>query len=116
MWNEPTDERLARIPKLYDTENLPLKDKAIHLHFFIGGCDWYIAEFDGHDLLWGFAILNDDLQNAEWGYVSLAEMKAIKKGWVEIDCELEDIWRTRPASEVKRICEACKWSQSPDFD
>jgi hypothetical protein len=44
MWNTPTREELDRIPKLYETENTPLKEKIIHLHFFIGGCDWYIAD------------------------------------------------------------------------
>ena len=29
------------------------------LHFFIGGCDWYITEHDGDDLFWGYAILGD---------------------------------------------------------
>ena len=65
MYNTPTTDRLSKIPKLYETEHIPLQDKLIHLHFFIGGCDWYIAEFDGEDLFWGFAILNDDFQNAE---------------------------------------------------
>ena len=45
MWNMPTEEELAKIPMLYETENIPLMDKIIHLHFFIGGCDWYIAEY-----------------------------------------------------------------------
>ena len=61
----------------------------IHLHFFISDCDWYIAEYDGDDLFWGFAILNGDLLNAEWGYISFAELKSIKiNGWLEVDCEL----------------------------
>ena len=64
MWNTPTEERLSKIPRLYETEHIPLQDKLIYLHFFIGGCDWYIAKFDGEDLFWGFAILNNDLQNA----------------------------------------------------
>ena len=63
MWNEPNKERLEKLPKLYETEHTPLKDKLIHLHFFIGGSDWYIAEFDGKDLFFGFAILNNDDQN-----------------------------------------------------
>jgi hypothetical protein len=80
MWNTPTTDRLSKIPRLYETEHIPLQDKLIHLHFFIGGCDWYIAEFDGEDLFWGFAILNDDFQNAEWGYISFSELKSIKVG------------------------------------
>ena len=47
MWNEPSKERLAKIPRLYETENTRLQDKLIHLHFFIGACDWFIA---GHSL------------------------------------------------------------------
>jgi hypothetical protein len=109
MWNVPSKERLAKIPKLYETENVPLKDKMIHLHFFIGGCDWYIAEYDGTDLFWGFACLND-LQNAEWGYISFSEMEDIRiNGWLEIDCELEVFWKVRPASEIELICRANDW-------
>jgi len=110
MWNVPTKERLARIPKLYETENVPLKDKEIHLHFFIGGCDWYIAEYDGDDLFWGFACLGGDLQNAEWGYISFGELRNTRiNNWLEIDCELEDFWKVRPASEIELIRRANGW-------
>ena len=50
MWNEPPTDQLASVPKLYATENTPLEDKLIYLHFFICGCDWYIAEFDGEEI------------------------------------------------------------------
>ena len=104
MWNEPTKERLSRIPRLYETENVPLKDKLICLHFFIGACDWYVAEYDGEDLFFGYAILNGDLDNAEWGYLSFSELKAIKiGGYLEIDCEKEEFWRVRKASEIPKI-------------
>ncbi len=110
MWNAPTKERLARIPKLYQTENIPLKDKLIYLHFFIAGCDWYVSEFDEHDLFWGFAILNGDLQNAEWGYMSFIELKAIRiHGCLEIDCELEEFWQVRRAFEIDKIRIAHGW-------
>jgi hypothetical protein len=104
MWNEPTQDRLAKIPRLYETENVDAKDKLIHLHFFIGGCDWYIAEYDGKDLFWGYAILNDDRENAEWGYISFSELKEVKiAGWLEVDCELEEYWKVRKASEIEKI-------------
>jgi hypothetical protein len=81
MWNEPNEERLAAIPPLYESESIPLKEKTIHLHFFIGGCDWYIAEYDDDDLFFEYAILND-MQNAEWGYVSFSELKSINNSRV----------------------------------
>ena len=110
MWNIPTRQRLARIPKLYETEHVPLKDKLIHLHFFIGGCDWFIAEYDGDDLFFAFAILNNDYEMAEWGYVSFRELKSIKvQGWLEIDCELEDFWQVKRAVEIEKIRGAQGW-------
>jgi hypothetical protein len=102
MWNEPTKERLARIPRLYETESIPLKDKIIHLHFFIGGCDWYISEFNGDDLFFGYAILND-MQNAEWGYISFSELKAISINGIEIDSELQEHWQPKPVSQIPKI-------------
>ena len=115
MWNIPTKERLAKIPKLYETENTPLKDKLIRLHFFIGGCYWYISEYDGDDLFFGFAILNNDLQMAEWGYVSFSELKSIKiDGWLEIDCELEEFWQVKRAIEIDKIRIAHGWLKEND--
>ena len=66
MWNEPTKERLNSVPRLYETEDVPLKEKLVHLHFFMSGCDWYICETDGKDIMWGFCILNNDYEMAEW--------------------------------------------------
>ena len=104
MWNEPSKERLTKIPKLYEHENIPLPDKVIYLHFFIAGSDWYIAEYDGDDLFWGYAILNGDHVNAKWGYISFSELKPIRiNGWLEVDCETEESWKIRKASEIKGI-------------
>ncbi|GAB6194376.1 DUF2958 domain-containing protein [Desulfocastanea catecholica] len=101
MWNIPSKKRLQQIPQLYATEDIELKDKLIYLHFFIGGSDWYIAEYDGQDTFWGYAIFNGDDQNAEWGYISFSDLKGIKIGYVEIDCEL--YWRIKPASQIDKI-------------
>ena len=115
MWNIPNKERLAKIPKLYETENTPLNDKMIHLHFFIGGCDWYIAEYDGDDLFFGFAILNNDYEMAEWGYISFGELRAINiDGWLEIDCELEEFWEVKRAIEIEKIRIAHGWLKEND--
>ena len=104
MWNVPSKDRLDRIPRLYETEKIPVEEKLIYLHLFIGSCDWYVAEFDGEDTFWGYAILNGDLQNAEWGYFSFAELRDyVLKGVVEIDCELERIWRVKMFREIEKL-------------
>ena len=110
MWNEPTREQLSKLPRLYETEKFPLKDMPIHLHFFIGGCDWYIAEYDGEDLFWGYAILNNDLEMAEWGYISFQELKDLKiPPGFEIDCERD--WNVTKASEIEKIRIGNHWPE-----
>lgn len=110
MWSTPTRQTLSKIPRLYKTEKTPLEEKLIHLHFFILGSDWYVVEYDGDDLFWGFVILNGDPQNAEWGYISFTEMKEIKISSVgiEIDCEVN--WKVRKAIEIDKIREAQGWA------
>ena len=113
MWNKPSKERLARIPGLYETEKVPLQEKYIHLHFFIGGCDWYAVEFDGQDIFWGYVVLNDDFQMAEWGYFSFKELCEIRIHGIEIDCELEEYFPVRKASGIDRICRGNGWRRQP---
>jgi len=107
MWNEPSERLLATIPRLYETEKIPIPEKLIHLHFFIGGCDWYIAEFDGIEILWGYAILGGDYINAEWGYISFSELKSINIRGTEIDCDLN--WRVCKASDIEKIRLGHQW-------
>ena len=101
MWNAPSKIQLSKIPKLYSTEDIPCKNKKIYMHFFIGGSDWYITEFDGDDTMFGYAILNDDTEMAEWGYVSLSELKKIKMGFVEVDREIH--WKKTKAEDIPKI-------------
>ena len=106
MWNEPTEEDLQRIPRLYATEIVPWADKMIYQHFFLGGCDWYVAEYAPEErIFFGYAILNDDLDNSEWGYISFDELRDVKaQGVYEVDRDLH--WSPRKASEVERIVAA----------
>lgn len=103
MYNEPSSKQLSRIPALYSSEDVKLKDKIIHMHFFIGGCDWYIAEYDSTErLFFGYAILGDDFQNAEWGYISFDELRGVKtRQGFEIDRDL--YWEADKASNIERI-------------
>jgi len=108
MWNEPSKKRLSKIPGLYETEDVPLKDKIVWLHFFIFGTDWFTCEYDGN-LFFGFVVLNNDLESAEWGYFSLQELKEININGIEIDCELEEFWKPKRAIEVDKIRIAQGW-------
>ena len=102
MWNEPSVEELNQLPRLYETEDVPLSEKVIRMHCFLGGCDWYLAEYDGQDLFFGYAVLNGDWQLGEWGYISLSELKSIKVGpGIEVDRDL--FWEPKQARDIPAI-------------
>jgi hypothetical protein len=101
MWNPPSEELLKQVPRLQSTEQVPLREKVIHLHFFSGDCDWYVAEYDGDDLFFGYAVLNGDMPNSEWGYFTLSELKDISIYGLEIDHDV--YWKPTPAGEIERI-------------
>ena len=109
MFNKPTAAQLATIPRLYQTEDIPLKDKLVYLHFFIGGTDFFICEYNGADTFWGFVILNGDYEMAEFGYINFNELKSIRaNGWQEVDCDQH--WQIKTAGQVKEICIAQGWT------
>ena len=94
----PTAGDLTAIPQLYSTEDVKAEEKMIHAHFFIGSCDWWVAQYDGHDLFFGFCCLGDP-QNAEWGYVSFLGLKSVKAhGMFEV--EFDRHWIPKPFREV----------------
>ena len=98
MWNKPTRKELNAIPRLYSTENITAKDKIIRMHFFLGSSDWLAVEFDGEDLFFGYVSLNDDKENAEWGYFSLSELADINFLGFQIDRDL--YWQPVRAGDV----------------
>jgi len=98
MWSKPTTKQLSKIPKLYSTENVMIPDKKIWMHFFMGGSDWFIAEFDGLDTMFGYCIMNNDELMAEWGYVSYQELLCLRWGALEVDRDRH--WKVRKFSEI----------------
>lgn len=101
MWNRPSDAELGRMPRLYETEGTPLQDKIIYQHYFIGGSDWYMAEYDPNDrLFFGYAILNNDHEMAEWGYSSLDELADISVRGIEVDRDLH--WKPKKFRDIRR--------------
>jgi Protein of unknown function (DUF2958) len=75
----PPADVLAAIPALYASEEIPAADKIVHLHYFVGGCDWWVVELDSAErpqLAFGYVCLGDP-QMAEWGYIGLDELAEI---------------------------------------
>jgi len=113
MWNKPSDEELSRIPKFYSSEEVPLKEKIIYMHLFLGGCDWYAAEYSSEEkCFFGFAILNNDYEMAEWGYFSLDELASLKVKFLEVDKDCH--WTPKKACEIEKICLSQGWEKGED--
>jgi len=101
MWNTPTKKQLEKLPPLYSTEGNSVNNIKIHMHFFLGGSDWFIAEYDPKSrLFFCYALLNCDLDNAEWGYTSYAELLALRQQFVEVDRDIH--WKPKTFKEVMR--------------
>ena len=67
--------QLEKCPNLYKTEKL--KEHPVIFHYFFKLTHFYICEYDRKDLLFGYTILNGDLENSEWGFSSLSEITSI---------------------------------------
>ena len=88
---------ILSIPKPYETEDQG-DVASVRLHYFNGGSDWYIIErdIDGEQIqCFGFACLNGDKQNAEFGYINIAEL--IKYG-----VELDLYYKPQTVEDIKR--------------
>ena len=118
MWNLPSEKELAKIPKL-GVQDGKGKDIMIHMHFFMGNSDWYVAEFDGKDTFFGFVCLNGWKDLAEWGYFSFKELKELKaKTTIKFDGELVSVpmevdrnmhWTPKKVTEIPLIMDCCNW-------
>lgn len=89
---ERLEDIIKKMPKTYGTENQEADDKIVYLHYFYGGSDWYIVEKDSEKeqyQAFGYAILNNDTMNAEWGYISIEEIKSTNK--IELDFYFEPV-------------------------
>jgi hypothetical protein len=91
-------EHIRTMPKTYEQDGLGDQAK-VYLHYFRGGCDWYITEKDsdpdgeGQMQAFGYANL-DDPENAELGYISIQEL-------IENNVELDLYWNPKPLAAVK---------------
>lgn len=89
----PTDEALSAIPGAYGSENIPVENKTIWLHYFSAASDHYLAEVwyepgqegehgqesePGQWMAFGYARLAAFPEGAEWGYINLDELEQLR--------------------------------------
>jgi hypothetical protein len=82
-------KQLEKCPKLYKTDG---KDEHPAIfHYFYRATDIYICEYDRKDTMFGYAILNGDLPNSEWGYINLSDITGISLLNIDYDFEEQSI-------------------------
>lgn len=96
------DRRIAEMPVTYAQRDQ--SDPIAYLHYFIGGSDWYIVEKDmegkGTEQAWGFACLNGDMMNAEYGFISIDELASLViRGFMTVDLDFH--FDPTPMSSIK---------------
>ena len=71
-----TKSDLSKIPKLYETEEIEIADKTVHVKLFTpwSNWTWYVIECDGVDRCFGFVKGHE----AEFGYFSLKDLASIE--------------------------------------
>ncbi len=93
MWNEPTQDDLAKLPLYHRTDNTPPVDIIIHMHFFLFDCHWYIATYEPtHRVFFGYANLGDD-ECAAWGLIPLQDFAEL--GAVGYEVKRDVHWQPR---------------------
>jgi hypothetical protein len=99
----PSPEKLGKvIPALYATEKIPLAEKEIKVHLFIGSADWYLVEYNKEDDLgFGYANLGNDAMS-EWGYVSIEELRSVKVHGI-FTVDFDKHWTVKKAKDIKNI-------------
>jgi len=66
---------LEKCPKIGETDEM--EEHPAIFHYFYGSTDIFICEFDREDSMFGYAISGGDLDNSEWGFFSLEELRKI---------------------------------------
>ena len=92
------EKLIASTPVTYEQDGKG-DDAIVYLHYFFGGCDWYITEKDvdgGVQQAFGYAVLFGDTQNAELGYICITEI-------TRFGAELDLYFTPYPLAEIKLI-------------
>ena len=83
---------IETMPKTYQTDGQG--DPVAHLHYFKGGCDWYITELDCEaEQLQAFGKADLGMGFPELGYISIVEL-------LKCSVELDLHWSERKLSEI----------------
>jgi hypothetical protein len=92
--------KLKKCPRIKETDKM--KEHPAVFHYFYDETDIYICEYDRKEDMFGFAILNSDIFNSEWGYFNLPELTSL--AFLNIDYYFKE-----------QTIEAALYNKYPDY-
>ncbi|MFI1401089.1 DUF2958 domain-containing protein [Streptomyces sp. NPDC020681] len=102
----PSPAALAAVPPMYSTDGVKTAEKVVHLHYFVGGCDWFVTELDrASGTAFGWAQITEG--GGEWGLFSLPELERISVSVFVVERDLG--WEPKPARQVELIAAAARF-------
>jgi len=84
---------LVAMPRTYAQSDLG-DSATVHLHYFVGSCDWWITELDIEDGVSQAFGLGSLGYEPEMGYISITEL-------IQNGAELDLYWIPKPVSEIR---------------
>ena len=109
----PLEDQLAAIPKQQPDKQADGSDRGsdyliVYAHYFLGGWDWYVLEFDGMDRLFCAVTSPDTYGEPELGYSQLTEILSAKQqvevvgmGSFNQPAELDFFWTPKYLWQLK---------------
>lgn len=93
---EETNKQIEKLPNL-NAQDGKGDNAIIHARLYYKNCEWFITEWDREDTLFGYVILNGDIDMSELGYVSLKELKDSVP-----HLKLDLVWEPMTIGEMKK--------------
>jgi hypothetical protein len=92
----PPKAVLKKVPALYGQEGAG-ESATVHVHYFLGGWDWYLTELDSDGT--GFGLVKSPMMpEGEYGYVSLQELEELRAGIFVVERDLD--WTPVPVGDL----------------
>ena len=94
---QETADTVSKMPALYEQDGKG-GEAIVHLHYFVGACDWYITEVsisEGNGRLTAFGYVDLGMGFPELGYIDMEELTSTA-------AQMDLHWTAKTLNEVKR--------------
>lgn len=95
------------MPKTYETEQQETAEKIVYLHYFVGGCDWWIIEKDmEQEQYQAFGVAHLNGHTPEFGYISIDELTNLTirhSSGLLLSVELDFYWQPTRLKDIPEL-------------